>query len=62
MWQTPLREDQTVRELLALYLAFTIAYLCVNKQFIEAALLVPPTLYVLIECVTDLLSFIDKEY
>lgn len=51
-----------MRELLALYLAFTIAYLCVNKQFIEAALLVPPTLYVLIECVTDLLSFIDKEY
>lgn len=47
---------------MTVYLAFAFTYLYVNKQFIEAVLLVPPTLYVLIEYVTDLLSFIDKEY
>lgn len=47
---------------MTVYLAFAFTYLCVNNQFTEAALLIPPTLYVLIEYVTDLVSYIDKEY
>lgn len=51
-----------MREVLTIYLAFITALLCINQQYLEAALFWPVMMYVLVEYLRDLAAYIDKEY